>query len=156
MTTVGDEIWVGEADGPGIFRIPLSGAPPSLVGTLLTNPIGGMTTVGNEIWVGSAVDPEIFRLDPFGNLLGPVLPPFTPLPFPIGGMTTVGNEVWVGSAEGSEVLRLDLNGTTLGTFFTPINQAGGMASVVPIPPAVWLFGSGLLGLIGIARRKKVS
>lgn len=26
--------------------------------------------------------------------------------------------------------------------------------VVPIPPAVWLFGSGLLGLIGFARRKK--
>ena len=26
-------------------------------------------------------------------------------------------------------------------------------SPLPIPPAVWLFGSGLLGLIGIARRK---
>ena len=26
-------------------------------------------------------------------------------------------------------------------------------SVVPIPAAVWLFGSGLLGLIGVARRK---
>lgn len=28
-------------------------------------------------------------------------------------------------------------------------------SAVPIPPALWLFGSGLLGLIGVARRKKV-
>ncbi len=27
-------------------------------------------------------------------------------------------------------------------------------NVVPVPAAVWLFGSGLLGLIGIARRKK--
>lgn len=27
-------------------------------------------------------------------------------------------------------------------------------SVVPIPPAVWLFGSGLLGLVGMARRKR--
>ena len=26
--------------------------------------------------------------------------------------------------------------------------------VVPVPAAVWLFGSGLIGLIGIARRKK--
>jgi hypothetical protein len=25
---------------------------------------------------------------------------------------------------------------------------------VPVPPAVWLFGSGLIGLIGVARRKK--
>ena len=27
-------------------------------------------------------------------------------------------------------------------------------SAVPVPPALWLFGSGLLGLVGIARRKK--
>ena len=27
-------------------------------------------------------------------------------------------------------------------------------AVVPIPAAVWLFGSGLLGLIGLARRKR--
>ena len=26
-------------------------------------------------------------------------------------------------------------------------------TAVPVPPAVWLFGSGLLGLIGIARKK---
>ena len=29
------------------------------------------------------------------------------------------------------------------------------AAVVPIPAAIWLFGSGLIGLIGIARRKKI-
>jgi len=29
-------------------------------------------------------------------------------------------------------------------------------SAVPVPAAVWLFGSGLLGLIGIARRKKTA
>jgi len=29
-------------------------------------------------------------------------------------------------------------------------------SAVPIPAAVWLFGSGLLGLVGMARRKKTS
>lgn len=27
-------------------------------------------------------------------------------------------------------------------------------SAVPVPPAVWLFGTGLIGLIGVARRKK--
>jgi hypothetical protein len=30
------------------------------------------------------------------------------------------------------------------------------ATVVPVPPAVWLFSSGLLGLIGIGRRRKVA
>ena len=30
----------------------------------------------------------------------------------------------------------------------------GDVSAVPVPAAVWLFGSGLLGLVGVARRKK--
>lgn len=29
-------------------------------------------------------------------------------------------------------------------------------TVVPVPAAVWLFGSGLLGLVGVARRKRAS
>ena len=31
----------------------------------------------------------------------------------------------------------------------------GNSAVVPVPAAVWLFGSGLIGLVGIARRKRV-
>jgi len=31
-----------------------------------------------------------------------------------------------------------------------------VTSVVPIPAAAWLFGSGLLGMIGIAIRKKAA
>ena len=30
---------------------------------------------------------------------------------------------------------------------------GDVGAVVPVPAAIWLFGSGLLGLIGITRRK---
>lgn len=33
---------------------------------------------------------------------------------------------------------------------------GGTATPVPVPAAVWLLGSGLLGLVGIGRRKKVA
>ena len=32
---------------------------------------------------------------------------------------------------------------------------GYAVSSVPVPAAIWLFGSGLLGLIGISRRKKI-
>lgn len=40
----------------------------------------------------------------------------------------------------------------------PVNNCDGVfvnanISTIPIPPAVWLFGSGLIGLIGLARRK---
>ena len=33
-------------------------------------------------------------------------------------------------------------------------EIGVQISAVPVPAAVWLFGSGLIGLIGVARRKK--
>ena len=39
---------------------------------------------------------------------------------------------------------------------TPALSHSAAYSVVPVPAAVWLFGSGLLGLVGVARRKKVS
>ena len=32
---------------------------------------------------------------------------------------------------------------------------GGALQVVAVPASVWLFGSGLLGLVGVARRKKI-
>ena len=39
-----------------------------------------------------------------------------------------------------------------------LNMVGtvGEAAVIPVPAAVWLFGSGLLGLVGVARRRKSS
>lgn len=37
--------------------------------------------------------------------------------------------------------------------FAEVIYTPGSVEVVPLPAAVWLFGSGLLGLIGVARRK---
>ncbi len=44
-------------------------------------------------------------------------------------------------------------GCTVDAFIDNVNID---TAVVPVPAAVWLFGSGLLGLIGIARRKKAT
>jgi hypothetical protein len=48
---------------------------------------------------------------------------------------------------------LSLSGTTLGSTYNYAGLAGIQISSVPIPPALWLFGAGLLGLAGIARRR---
>ena len=55
-------------------------------------------------------------------------------------------------ADASEVTGgTSLIGTkTDGTTFIAYEEV----TAVPVPPALWLFGSGLLGLIGISRRKK--
>jgi uncharacterized membrane protein YdfJ with MMPL/SSD domain len=39
------------------------------------------------------------------------------------------------------------------TFVTGISEAAFEVTAVPVPAAAWLFGSGLLGLAGIARKK---
>ena len=53
----------------------------------------------------------------------------------------------------------DTGYTSLGGSLYNVHFADGSllqvdVRVVPVPAAVWLFGSGLLGLVGIARRKK--
>lgn len=48
-----------------------------------------------------------------------------------------------------------LDPVTQGASYT--SQSGvSYISAVPVPTAIWLFGSGLLGLVGIARRKKAA
>ena len=37
-----------------------------------------------------------------------------------------------------------------------ISHMTAYTTIVPVPAAVWLFGSGLIGLVGVARRKKTS
>jgi len=54
---------------------------------------------------------------------------------------------------------LILNSGSVGGVAAPSGLAGIQLlqiSSVPIPGAVWLFGSGLLGLVGMARRKKAA
>jgi len=48
-------------------------------------------------------------------------------------------------------------GSFAGFFYT-LNMEGtiGAPSAVPVPAAVWLFGSGLVGLAGVARRRKAA
>ena len=46
------------------------------------------------------------------------------------------------------------NGNKVNSYYAWAVQSGDV-SAVPVPAAAWLFGSGLLGLVGVARRKKV-
>jgi hypothetical protein len=52
-----------------------------------------------------------------------------------------GDDIWINM---SGLSLYDSNDSVTLSFTT---------SVVPLPAAVWLFGSGLLGLVGVARRK---
>ena len=45
-------------------------------------------------------------------------------------------------------------GKTTVKWVWPVHDGDVGTAIIPVPAAVWLFGSGLLGLIGISRRKK--
>lgn len=62
-----------------------------------------------------------------------------------------------GDATANSPTRMKLNGVVLDEEGN-VYQAGGLYSVqvVPIPAAVWLFSSGMLGLIGVARCTKTA
>jgi len=86
-------------------------------------------------------DPLIFSLDVFGDTIANYVdlsanPGNNPNP------PAEGNVFFAAHLAGFA----DTNGVTSAWF--------GGSTVVPVPAAVWLFGSGLLGLVGIARRRR--
>jgi len=83
-----------------------------------------------------------------GNGLGQILE--TQLTY-TGGSLVAG--LTTGSIAGSIAGSSSNDFSTDFTAGTVLAKAG---PVVPVPAAVWLFGSGLLGLVGVARRKKAA
>jgi hypothetical protein len=78
-----------------------------------------------------------------------------------GGPILVGSLSFNGLGPGVSPLTMTDNDTPAGAWFATdgsgplvVDYGSGQVSVVPLPAAVWLFGTGLLGLIGIARRRK--
>lgn len=79
------------------------------------------------------------------------------------GATTGIDVFMVWSADGLTSLDIDGDGTpgarmVDGPFpgFSANFTAASGPTVVPVPAAVWLLGSGLVGLVGVARRKKAA
>ena len=58
------------------------------------------------------------------------------------------NDIPVFGGFGAELTVMGLSGDN---YLVPFES---FSAIIPIPAGVWLFGSGLIGLIGIARRKK--
>lgn len=80
-----------------------------------------------QLALGPVADGSSFTLETIMNAS------VTALPFELGGLALIGDPNSIGS--------------------TPGVSGSVSTGVIPVPAAVWLFGSGLIGLIGVARRK---
>ena len=135
----------------------------SQIGTLTKDSSGAYTDSFFDIWVDFSHDvfevsgdylgnlgvgSSVFAYDDMGNLLDSVV-----FSAPFAGTT---NDVgFIGSFSFS-------NATAIAELHMLADSASAATLLdnltfrpVPVPAAVWLFGSGLLGLIGFARRKSV-
>jgi len=140
------------------FSLPLGGLSAPLnttasLGTTLT----AFTSAGGSVFAtsgtGKIVDSQDIALSPFASVdkgvdIGAGLSTST-----MGTVVTSENAAGSISSGGpfdlmSVVVAFGLTDNTGVGFSGYVEQ-----TVVPVPAAIWLFGSGLLGLIGIARRK---
>lgn len=62
---------------------------------------------------------------------------------------TLGGDIYISWVNGMNVTPFAIEG---GDDFVSYSIAGNNVSAVPVPAAIWLFGTGLIGLAGVARR----
>lgn len=105
-----------------------------LIGSSFSSTVMGSMTLADA--TGSVA------LDASGNPVAYTLGTSSPLAFSLPSWSSTANGVTVTITNSSLTLN-DMNLVLRGN-----------STVVPVPAAVWLFGSGLLGLIGVARRRR--
>lgn len=112
----------------------------------------GVVTVTGSITVGGI--PVNFNEEVIiGDSGGEVPWEVDPIPLALlGGVesvaVTITNTLFAFGFEPSSIATIEKTDAVLTLGLTP--------TAIPIPAAAWLFGSGLLGLVGIARRKKAT
>ncbi|VAW76723.1 hypothetical protein MNBD_GAMMA15-167 [hydrothermal vent metagenome] len=118
--------FTGSGGGTDFFTLSLGGSNGTISGSVGTNTINRFTVD----WRGAALFPD---------------------PFVLAQDLTTGDFSYR-----RFTLRFNDGTTTTTTIDNAADITFGSATVVPVPAAVWLFGSGLVGLIGVAKRGKAT
>jgi hypothetical protein len=107
--------------------------------------------IGGDLFLGGELEVSLYDA---GSGL------FTPQPgdsFDLFAAPTISGDfdtLYLAALGGGLGWQVDVLADAIG--LTDVVRLSVVASAVPVPPSVWLFGSGLLGLIGIARRRQAA
>jgi len=139
------------------------------VNTISNNTVTGIKTVSQvsvSLTIGSntytEVDDANYVVDPLVPLITYNNGALTSLDYVVDAAQTSGQTgatLWEFSFTGNTFELLDFRDPNFA--YTPVIASGlvtynAVPSTVPVPAAAWLFGSGLIGLVGISRRKASS
>jgi hypothetical protein len=107
--------------------------------------------IGGDLWLGGELEVSLYDLGRglFDPQLGDSFDLF--LADTISGNFDLLTLATLGGGLGWQV---DVLADAIG--LTDVVRLSVVTSAVPVPPAVWLFGSGLLGLFGVARRRQAA
>ncbi len=150
--------------GPGsltVYDMDLSWAGNTFQAAGIMNAAGlfdnlSVGTISSGCAACASSETPAFSTGPGGSsIIGPT--PWAWDAFTVNYNTTRSNRSSIGPITvdpfGSPLISGPLAGSTIHLDFTTLSVTSVTASVVPVPTAAWLFGSGLISLIGIARRK---
>ena len=128
----------GTTFGPGSYTFDTTGGTAGTTGQVYTGVVVGAGQVGGHIlfdW-NTAADIDVVN---------------------VWDVTGAASDIYTSSVV-TDSNGANTNGVTglamIDGAFPGFNANFNFTAPVPVPAAVWLFGSGLLGLVGVARRKK--
>lgn len=157
-----DMLWEGNTQGPGVFTtgFTFAGQPfepqTDMSATVGTNNGANGTLTGSTLAISS--------LDFGGRFGGTAGSPVFYLSPDAGTLQVLtANEGtgevkfnWSHTITASEDPSFQFVGFTASWQLEGIATLSGGPAPIPVPAAAWLFGSGLMGLVGVARRRKVA
>ena len=132
--------------GTGVFT-------PNTFGAGMVGDIGATTATFTAFDFGGEFGGVQFNLPPDGGPGNVVVADFTDLSSTLGAGNYGLTLTWVGTVVGGAFNGYPANWRLEGCASTTGTACVIPSTVIPVPAAVWLFGSGILGLVGVARRK---